>query len=770
MSWLLTGNHPNWTPGQPFGEGSERWKRARDHKLKPWDDDCYVTPLIGGRAAMDEIRKAFEAIIAEAETGANCHVYIAGWRLNPNRDMTIAASWDTPVTDSQKDHTAWGLVRRMMFAGVKVRILLWLPPTKPLNVEYFTGFSPHIQAHFYLARLVKRGNKEAKDKFGLQDDDDDLGVVFLDRRIAEAHEFVSSHHQKFIVVRGTKTNVAFCGGVDLAYTRRDAPVFEGDWQSGNAIPTQDRGIKVDIETPIQWEGDIEVPEKQHGSDLPQYIDVPNLGYYKELYGMNQQIWHDQHLKLEGPVVKTLEHVFVERWSEPSASCLVLGDDGYEMPNGSIISSSKNAFETKTFLRTHTINGAESYYIDYGVRSKSDIEKVRLAGQDQDLTFWRVDPQGRLSFPSSLFRLIKAGDKLEILYRRKQPKSLLQPLPVPIVPASSATPAKKAKTQIWLTIPLRGEARDGWEGGKAWVQLNQSGVDESRIQSQLTYEGGERVLPFPYRLGEFSNMAGIANACGKAKELIWIFDQYFWSVPYGRLLAKRLNEESGLHVIIVLPPWSDMGEGYFGDSQHRLRWTALRILGAPIIFNRVAVYIPWYTNPPRNVGIYCHAKVQLFDDDLLVCGSCNINERSYSVDSEVCCAVESKQVVQNHYEELWNHFIKSAFSRQLHAQNFTPGWGARFFSQLKSIVSQRAATYLHEDNGHINQAPILPNGVVRNAPEAGILDKALGKTVPDQINEPHGLPDRLYHVRNLAEIVDAIERFDPSIRRPSLRDD
>ena len=39
-----------------------------------------------------------------------------------------------------------------------------------------------------------------------------------------------------MVVRTPTIDVAFAGGVDLAYTRRDAPLTIGDWQSGTSMP------------------------------------------------------------------------------------------------------------------------------------------------------------------------------------------------------------------------------------------------------------------------------------------------------------------------------------------------------------------------------------------------------------------------------------------------------------------------------------------------------------------------------------------------------
>jgi len=753
VSWLLSGNHSGWPLGQPFGDGSERWNRARNPEKEPWDDDCYVTPLIGGHNTMDEIRQAFGDVIDEAESNndADCHVYIAGWRFNPNRDMsTDTDPWHfDPVAEDRKNQTAWGLVRRMIFAGVKVRILLWLPPTKPDPIDFL--FAPHIQAHFYLARLVRAANIEAKTQRGLQTHDDDLGVVFLDTRVSEAHPIIASHHQKFIVVRGINTNIAFCGGVDLAYTRRDAPLFHGDWQSGTQIPHQTLGITDGIPP-------VAPPDENQGSDLPANVDN------KDMYGSERQLWHDLHLKLEGPVIKTMEHIFAERWNDPARLCLELGDDGYEMPYGSIISSSTGAIEPVFLSREYSSmsddsgNIGDAFFVDYGVKSE-EIIKVLVDGQTITES-WKTDTWGCIHFHTTLKTW--RDKSLEIQFSHKRPK----PLPDPMdVPPPNPVPDKKAKVQVWLTIPFRGRARGAFDG-KKWAYFTESGEIESALGLlRPTILISDPLIPEspiqapPYRMGEFSNIAGVGNACSQARELIWIFDQYFWSMPYARLLSKRLQEELGLHLIIVLPPWSDQASSLQAETQHDLRWNALKILGNPAISNRVAVYVPWQHGPDGGFGVYCHAKMQMFDDQLLICGSCNINERSFTVDSEITCAVESQEVVQNYYLQLWNYFFnQSGSNNQFPTPNFTPGWGKNFFDCLfsESQWSVYGLVSLNYERAHLESSITLPNQVQRSATDTV-------HAVTEPINNPRGLAGELFLYRDLSGIAHDIHNYSSALR-------
>src|SRR5205823_2435442 len=103
---------------------------------------------------------------------------------------------------------------------------------------------------------------------------------------------------------------------------------------------------------------------------------------------------------------------------------------------------------------------------------------------------------------------------------------------------------------------------------------------------------------------------------------------YWSVAHARMLNKRLKAPAmqSLRVVIILPPHADGGI-HLARLQHGLRMRALDALTADLANwqGRVGVYNLW-DNAGRNQGIYVHAKVQIYDDALLVCGSANVNRR------------------------------------------------------------------------------------------------------------------------------------------------
>lgn len=507
----------------------------------PWDEACAVTVLAGGFAAMTAMRQTFEQVITDAlasaaPAGDRGHVYVCGWRLNPLRDLsTNVESWplvftDAPTAQAALDGSAIGMLFRLMQAGVRVRVLVWYPTL----IQTPGAGAAHVEDHLFLAQLVHAESQRLDTAFNLNDP---IGIVGLDARTAEG-SIAGTHHQKMVVVRGPNGNdVAFCGGVDMAYTRRDAPQGDasghatvpgtgfgkGDWQTGDALRT------LTLADPLP--AGVIGYDSMHGIERPTHRQASDLP--TEVYGVTKQIWHDQHLVLRGPIVRTLEDQFAERWSDSARF--------YDLSN-----------------------------------------PARAFG-------------GQVVFSSA--KAIVAGDVVAL------------PLSQPATPAPAGS---ASAVQMWRTIPWR----------------------------------NARTRP-PFRRAEFTAMAGISHATTQAKNLIWFFDQYFWSVPYARQLNAVLKrpDRADLRVILILPPFADGNEAWI----HAARKRALDAL-TDGVRNKVGVYNLWH--PVDGRGIYCHAKVEMYDGGLLVCGSVNLNRRSFLCDSELACAVADETVVAQHQQELW----------------------------------------------------------------------------------------------------------------------
>jgi phosphatidylserine/phosphatidylglycerophosphate/cardiolipin synthase-like enzyme len=717
--WLLTFNFPD---GKPWGTDTKMAARAQTPGANPWDVNCEVTPLIGGYRAMCEMRDALEQLILDAKSspkpaGEKGHVYIADWRLNCLRDLSDQNPWQThawgpPNLAQYKDQTAIGTVLRLMQAGVAVRILVWLPtPAQSLPA----GLQAHVQDHVYLANIVAEENKRLNQTLTPTVP---LGIVGLDARTADG-AIAGSHHQKMMVIRSPGLNVAFCGGVDLAFTRRDAPAnpanfdpiafLDGDWETGSTIPdlkpiypkgmiwppdgnteyasaikASPPGAKQSSDLALQTNDNKDVCSAIGGTWDPAtqtctYTAYPKAGpstgvagTVQPIYGMTNQMWHDQHLMLKGPIVSTLESQFAERWVD-----------------------------------------------------SAHVDVLTLVDWFRGLV---------------LFSTAKAYDATS------KPFSIV-PLPDPIDVAPGAT---GSTVQMWRTIPMR----------------------------------DSRTSPL-FRDGEFTVMSGYAKAISAAQELIWIFDQYFWSEPAARLLNHRIQTTQNLCVLLILPPFADSTY----PTIHRARQLALAQLVHGLDANqsvRVGVYNLWQPanhDPAKGRGIYVHAKTHTYDGTLLVCGSANMNRRSLTCDTELACAVLDPAVVARHQQNLW-HLL---FGNVAGAPGAWPaldlnsqGNGVQFFQKFQAAAASGDAFVVPDpwDDSNPTKTPpkpvALPNGVPRQmefpgpiyeiiygeALDPGSLDRAVEQDVIETPNPPR--PPRL------DDVVYRIEKYTTSLPGGSLR--
>jgi phosphatidylserine/phosphatidylglycerophosphate/cardiolipin synthase-like enzyme len=135
-------------------------------------------------------------------------------------------------------------------------------------------------------------------------------------------------------------------------------------------------------------------------------------------------------------------------------------------------------------------------------------------------------------------------------------------------------------------------------------------------------------------GERSVARAFAKAIKRARTVIYIEDQYFWSVEIARLLADVLRQQPQLQVIGIVPRYPDKDSKWSGPPSRLAQARALAILqraGG----DRVGIYdIEREVDTP----IYVHAKVCVIDDVWATVGSDNLNRRSWTHDSELSCAV------------------------------------------------------------------------------------------------------------------------------------
>ncbi|MEO6886419.1 MAG: phospholipase D family protein, partial [Jatrophihabitantaceae bacterium] len=135
-------------------------------------------------------------------------------------------------------------------------------------------------------------------------------------------------------------------------------------------------------------------------------------------------------------------------------------------------------------------------------------------------------------------------------------------------------------------------------------------------------------------GERSVARGYRKAFAQARDLIYLEDQYLWSLTAARSIAAALRAHPRLHFVAVLPLYPDQDGRWSMPPNLLARAKALDVVrnAAP---ERVGVYGLENT---AGTPIYVHAKACVIDDIWAGVGSDNVNRRSWTHDSELSVAV------------------------------------------------------------------------------------------------------------------------------------
>ena len=155
----------------------------------------------------------------------------------------------------------------------------------------------------------------------------------------------------------------------------------------------------------------------------------------------------------------------------------------------------------------------------------------------------------------------------------------------------------------------------------------------RVQLLRTYPAKHPRFPFAPK-GERSVARGYTRAFARARRLVYIEDQYFWSDEVARTLAEALRREPELHVIAVVPRHPEQDDRFSGPSMRFGQELARRVL-EEAGGDRFGIYD---LENDAGTPIYVHAKLCIVDDEWMTCGSDNLNLRSWTHDSELTCAV------------------------------------------------------------------------------------------------------------------------------------
>ena len=128
------------------------------------------------------------------------------------------------------------------------------------------------------------------------------------------------------------------------------------------------------------------------------------------------------------------------------------------------------------------------------------------------------------------------------------------------------------------------------------------------------------------------------AIAAARENVYIENQYFTASAVGDALARRLAQPRGPAVAVVAP--REQTGWLQATTMGTLRARLYRRLAQADAHHRLRMYSPWIEGL-GDAFINVHSKLMTVDDELLVIGSANLNNRSMVLDSECNIALEAR---------------------------------------------------------------------------------------------------------------------------------
>ena len=159
------------------------------------------------------------------------------------------------------------------------------------------------------------------------------------------------------------------------------------------------------------------------------------------------------------------------------------------------------------------------------------------------------------------------------------------------------------------------------------------VGTHEVQLLRTYPAKRPRYPFAPE-GERSIAHAYEHAFARAKRLIYIEDQYFWSDVVAQALGEALHDNPDLHVIAVVPRFPEEDTATGGPPM----WWGQRLAQQMLASQGGERFAMYDLENDAGTPVYVHAKICIVDDAWMTVGSDNLNRRSWTHDSELTCAV------------------------------------------------------------------------------------------------------------------------------------
>jgi phosphatidylserine/phosphatidylglycerophosphate/cardiolipin synthase-like enzyme len=166
----------------------------------------------------------------------------------------------------------------------------------------------------------------------------------------------------------------------------------------------------------------------------------------------------------------------------------------------------------------------------------------------------------------------------------------------------------------------------------------------------------RIYDFAPR-GEYGIHHVYLSAIEQARRLIYLENQYLWSPEIRQALVDAIqrNADTTFRIVIVLPARAYDGKW---DNDKHVEALHKADKGRGI----VSVYCPYASGPNLGVQpfsyrpVYVHAKVGIIDDEWLLIGSANLNDRGLITDSEILAVTHDPAVARQTRIDLWTEHL------------------------------------------------------------------------------------------------------------------
>ncbi len=169
---------------------------------------------------------------------------------------------------------------------------------------------------------------------------------------------------------------------------------------------------------------------------------------------------------------------------------------------------------------------------------------------------------------------------------------------------------------------------------------------SRVQMVRTVP--EHTYPALPR-GDFSILDSYIGALQRSSRLIYLENQFLWSVELVAVLREKLLRPptDDFRVCLVLPQRPNSGKD---DTRGQLSVLKQADHHGRLLVSTIGP--PGRKQPP----VYVHAKVGVIDDEWLIVGSANLNEHSLFNDTEVNLVTDDGALARSVRERLWSEHL------------------------------------------------------------------------------------------------------------------